>query len=215
MKRVAGLSIVLLLVALASGYAQERGRGEEKGRGEQGQGRGREQGGRGFGGGYIPPKGPPPAQRAPEQRAQQPRPPEPRAPVQQPPRVPEQRPQPQTQFRDAPGHPAAPHVEHDGRWVGHDGESNDRRFYVQRPFEHGRFTGGFGPGHVFRLQGGNRERFWFNNSYFSVAPFDYPFVADWYWDSDPIVIYEDPDHPGWYVAYNSRTGTYVHVTYLG
>lgn len=108
---------------------------------------------RGVGGGYVPPHGPPPVRAAPQRGGD------------------EHRGGGQQGFRDMPNHPEAPHVHSDGRWVGHDFGPGDARFHLDRPFEHGRFTLGFGPGHVFHLEGGNRERFWFNGQYFAVGAF--------------------------------------------
>ena len=116
-------------------------------------------------------------------------------------------------FRDFAGHPDAPHVHSDGRWIGHDSGRADPHYHLEHPWEHGRFSGGFA--RSFRLGGGNRERFWFGGFSFGVTPYDFAFCDDWLWDRDEISIYEDPVHVGWYLAYNLRLGTYVHVSFLG
>jgi len=115
-------------------------------------------------------------------------------------------------FRDGGGHPEAPHVHNDGQWVGHDERRGN--YHMDHPWEHGRFPGAIGPSRVYRLGGGGPSRFFFNGFYFAVAPLDIGYVRGWGWNSDDVILYDDPDDSGYYLAYNPRTGTYVHVIYL-
>jgi len=122
--------------------------------------------------------------------------------------------EPNRNYSDKAGHPNVPHVD-GNKWVGHDTGRDDARYHNDHPFAHGRFTGGFGRGHVWHLGGGGPGRVWFKKRYWDVWAFDIAFCDGWLWDQDQIVIYEDPDHDGWYLAYNVRLGTYVHVEFLG
>lgn len=204
-------AVSLLLAVLSVSAAQGQGRG--RGRGAppppaptQRGGQGGQHGGRPpVGGGYIPSRGPtrsrPPAPPPPTTRAARGGPPSQAA-----------RPR---SFVDQPGHPDLPHVDVRGdRWIGHT-DRTDRNYRVERPWAHGRFPGSLGAHYVYRLGGGNRERFRFGGFLFTVFPADFDYCGDWLWDSDDIVLYDDPYHPGLYLAYNVRLGTYCHVEYLG
>jgi hypothetical protein len=187
MKTILGLSLLLCVTAFA-----QRGGGSHGGGGHPAA----------VGGGHIPAHGPAPS-RASAPRASAPARSQQRAaPAENHVKV------------DRQGHPDVPHVDaRNDRWVGHNTGANDPHYQLAQPWAHGRFTGGFG--RQFMLGGGNAQRFWFNNFFWDVAAFDYNIVAGWNWSGDQIVIYEDPDHVGWYLAYNPRLGTYAHVEYLG
>jgi hypothetical protein len=211
-KRLIGISLVALVLP-AFAYAQGGGdqqRGQQKPKGGQQQPKGgQQQPQRGqsgqhaqprVGNGYIPSRGPAPV-RTPARTA-----PAPRA------GAPATRPT----YRDQPTHPEAPHVHPEtNAWVGHNTGRNDPNYHLATPWQHGRFSGAIGPQHIWRLHGGSRDRFDLDGFFFQVAPADGDFAADWLWDSDDIILYTDPDHDGWYLAYNARLGTYVHVMYLG
>ena len=240
MKKLIGFLAVSLFFSFPV-FAQQGGDTQRGGTPAQrgaapGGGGGQRTSGAPVGGGHIPARGPAPSPaRAPERAPVVPKRGGP-SPAERPPvasnrggTAPTERPaggsnrgdtrptnNPPRNFAEQPGHPNAPHVDaRNDRWVGHDTGRNDANYHLDRPWEHGHFPGAFGPTHVYRLRGGSRDRFGFDGFFFSIAPADYAYCNDWLWDSDDIAVYADPDHIGWYLAYNVRLGTYVHVEFLG
>jgi len=82
-------------------------------------------------------------------------------------------------------HGGGMHGAENDRWVGHETGRSDPNYHLDHLWEHGHFPGAIGAGHVWRLHGGDPGRF-------AIG-----------------------DHIGWYLAYNVRLGTYVHVMYMG
>ena len=110
-----------------------------------------------------------------------------------------------------------PHVSND-HWYGHD-TPNDKRYHLDRPFAHGRFAHS-GPSYRYNIVRIDLKlhRFWLPGGFFfEICAWDWPLAMDWCWNcgGDDFVVYDDLDHPGWYLLYNLHTGAYVHVLYMG
>jgi hypothetical protein len=111
---------------------------------------------------------------------------------------------------------AGPHVNND-RWFGHD-SPNDPRFHFDHPWEHGRLER-IGPSFQYRIGGidSTARRFWFTGgAFFEIPAWDWTQSEYWCWKcADDYVVYQDPDHPGWYLLYSMETAMFTHVQYLG
>jgi len=107
-------------------------------------------------------------------------------------------------FNDREDIPMAPHVTQRREWVAIILAAR-RSLHLDHPWEHGRFTGGFGRSHGAPRSGGSWP-FWFGGFYFSVLPMTLGSVRlalGCGRTSSSTMI----DHIGWYLAYNVRLGT--------
>jgi hypothetical protein len=198
LKKLLGLSVLICMVA----FAQEHGAAPHAAAHPA------------VGGGHVPAHGPAPAKAAPAHAAAPARAAAPAAHSKE--AAPATENHVAEKGKTTAGHPDVPHVHAaTDQWVGHDSGKSDPHYAMATPWAHGHFGGGFGPGHQWVLSGGTREHFGFDGFFWDVAAFDYNIVEGWNWTTDQIVVYEDPDHIGWYLGYNPRLGTYAHIEYLG
>lgn len=111
---------------------------------------------------------------------------------------------------------SVPHVAND-HWYGHD-RPDDKRYHIDHPFEHGHFDH-FGPDYRYDIlrEDFEHRRIWFvDGSLFEVSSWDWPICQNWCWScGNDFIVYDDPDHPGWYLLYNIHTGQYVHALFMG
>jgi hypothetical protein len=111
---------------------------------------------------------------------------------------------------------STPHVNHN-EWYGHD-RPDDPRFHLDHPYPHGRFPR-FGAQYRYSVVRFDPalHRFWLPGGFlFEIADSEWVLAQDWCWTcGDDFVIYDDPDHAGWYLLYDVHTGLYVHVQFLG
>jgi hypothetical protein len=105
---VQGKSMSSAFKDIYTAFAQGRGRSQAQPRGNRDA----------MGGGHIPAHGPAPFRAQPPAERSAPRAAAPAAP----------------NFADRPGHPNAPHVHANDRWIGHDSGPNDQRLHLDHPW---------------------------------------------------------------------------------
>src|SRR6266566_5119761 len=112
------------------------------------------------------------------------------------------------------------HGKHKGRYKHHDRDYDDWDYDGERirPGSHYPFGRYPHVRHVIVVRGfdaRSRHIILYDQSNWVVAPYDVPRCRDWEWDRDRVYVYNDYDHPGWYVLFNSRLGRSVHVEFFG
>src|SRR5258706_6440117 len=221
---VAGFPEGILAQEKGGQQQQHAQQGQQKG--QQGQQQVRPGGEQGVGQGHIPQRGrqpvrtPPPQQQqqqrgnqGQQERAQQGQGQQGRAQQAQgqPGRVEQARggqPQPGEQRRtyaDQQGHPEAPHVHaQDDHWIGHDTGRNDQHYHLDQPWQHGRFERPIGASHIWRIRGGDRDRFDIGGDFFPVVPHDDDSVGGWRFGIDGITPYTWSSYDWWYPCHYPR-----------